>query len=86
MSQGARVYATPLNESSAAHIDQLFTDLASPSGRGVSSQTLRIGGREIPVPSAGRSSAVARFSFTDLCGRTLSRTRTRPLTLTLTLT
>ena len=36
-------------------MSQLFADLANPSGRGVSAQTLRIGGREIPVPAAGRS-------------------------------
>ena len=52
-------------------MSQLFADLANPSGRGVSAQTLRIGGREIPVPAAGRATAVARFSFEELCGRPL---------------
>ena len=71
VSKGARVYATPLNEATAAHIDQLFDDLASPGGQGVSPQTLKIGGRELRVPLAGKSAKVARFTFDDLCGKPL---------------
>jgi predicted ATPase len=56
----------------------LFADLANPTGRGVSAQTLRIGGREIPVPAAGRSTAVARFSFVELCGRPLGAAQRQP--------
>ena len=53
------------------HIDDLFTDLASPGGHGVSPQTLKIGGRVLKVPLAGKSAKVARFTFDDLCGKPL---------------
>ena len=71
VSKGARLYATPLDDATARHIDDLFTDLASPTGQGVSPQTLRIGGRDLKVPLAGKSAQVARFTFDDLCGKPL---------------
>ena len=71
VSKGARVYATPLDDATRQHIDDLFTDLASPGGHGVSPQTLKIGGRVLTVPLAGKSAKVARFTFDDLCGKPL---------------
>ena len=66
-------YMYPLDDSTRSRVDSLFKRLAKddplPGGKAAGPQTLRLRGRELKVPAAGN--AVARFTFSELCGRPL---------------
>ena len=69
-SLGAGTYMHPLDESTKASADALFTTLIGASR--TAPQTLRLAtGRDLEVPVAGVSKRVARFDFEALCGRPL---------------
>jgi len=60
-------YMHPLDAATRARADELFRRLTK--GGQASPQTLQLRGRTLRVPAAGNS--VARFTFSELCGRPL---------------
>ncbi|KAI8816865.1 AFG1-like ATPase-domain-containing protein [Fimicolochytrium jonesii] len=61
-----RVYFTPLNSTTAAHIDAIFTKLAD--GNPIAPRTLTVLGRPVVVPFASPN-GVAKISFAEICGQ-----------------
>ena len=51
-----------------AQLDALFSHLTE---GGTAPMTLRLKGRDLHVPAAGKRAKVARFTFEQLCGRPL---------------
>ncbi|KAH9943230.1 AFG1-like ATPase [Epithele typhae] len=67
----SHVYYDPLTPENKAEVDKVFNALTSdPSDPVVHNRKLMTWGREIRVPES--SSTVAKFEFTDLCGKPMS--------------
>ena len=68
----SRVYYHPLTPENESEIDKIFRSIASSSSDDpiVENRKLTTWGRTIPVPQS--TSKVAKFAFSDLCGRPYS--------------
>jgi predicted ATPase len=69
MTKPGGTYMHPLGPTTDAQMDALFEQLTLRGG--VAPMTLRLQGRDLEVPRAGRTEKVARFSFEQLCGKPL---------------